>query len=143
LLGQEGEVPDYSAFGTDFLSVDYSDGTDVVADTASEYTVGSDTGSAADIFVGGHACTTKMNCLRNGDDCCSRTGVRSSYLLVFHLLALCFSHDCSIDQVLEDMIHRLVVQGVNQASHEPVLPLCSNVDIFRSIAGQLQKSNKM
>jgi hypothetical protein len=59
-------------------------------------------------------------------------------LLVFHLLAFSFSHDCSIDQVLEGgegMIHRLVVHGINQASHEHVLPLGISVDVFRSIAG--------
>jgi hypothetical protein len=40
-------------------------------------------------------------------------------LLVFHLLALLLSHDCSVDKVLkggEGMIHQLVVQGMNQAS---------------------------
>jgi hypothetical protein len=32
-------------------------------------------------------------------------------------------------------IHRLVVHGINQASHEHVLPLGISVDVFRSIAG--------
>jgi hypothetical protein len=59
-------------------------------------------------------------------------------LSIFHLFALFLSHDCSVEQVLkggEDMIHQLVVQGINQASQETVLPLGINVDIFRSIAG--------
>jgi hypothetical protein len=64
-------------------------------------------------------------------------------LSIFHLFALFLSHDGSVDQVLkggEGMIHQLVVQGINQASQETVLSLGISVDIFRSIAGQLQKS---
>jgi hypothetical protein len=37
------------------------------------------------------------------------------------------------------MIHQLVLQRVNQASQETVLPPGVGVDIFRSIARQLQK----
>jgi hypothetical protein len=37
------------------------------------------------------------------------------------------------------MIHQLVLQRVNQASQETVLPLGVGVAIFRSIARQLQK----
>jgi hypothetical protein len=64
-------------------------------------------------------------------------------LSIFHLFVLFLSHDGSVDQVLkggEGMIHQLVVQGINQASQETVLSLGISVDIFRSIAGQLQKS---
>jgi hypothetical protein len=64
-------------------------------------------------------------------------------LSILHLLALLLSHDCSVDQVLkggEGMIHQLIVQGIDQVSQETVLPLGICVDIFRSIAGQLQKS---
>jgi hypothetical protein len=39
----------------------------------------------------------------------------------------------------EGMIHQLVLQRVNQASQETVLSLGVGVDIFRSIARQLQK----
>jgi hypothetical protein len=56
------------------------------------------------------------------------------------MLPLC--HDCSVNQVLEcreGMIHQLVLQRVDQASQETVLSLGVAVDIFRSIAGQLQK----
>jgi hypothetical protein len=31
------------------------------------------------------------------------------------------------------MIHQLIVQGINQTSHEPVLPLGISVDVFKSI----------
>jgi hypothetical protein len=37
------------------------------------------------------------------------------------------------------MIHQLILQRVDQASQEAILPLGVGVDIFRSIAGQLQK----
>jgi hypothetical protein len=67
-------VPGCSASGTYFLPVSCSDSIAVV-DTASE----SATGSAANIHVGGHTCTAKMNCLRNEGDCCTQTGVHSSY----------------------------------------------------------------
>jgi hypothetical protein len=46
-------------------------------------------------------------------------------LPVFHLLTLSFSHDCSVNQMLEGgegVIHQLVMQRINQTSHEPVLP---------------------
>jgi hypothetical protein len=38
---------------------------------------------------------------------------------VFHLPTLPFSHDCSVDKMLEgreNVIHQLVVKGVNQTS---------------------------
>jgi hypothetical protein len=37
------------------------------------------------------------------------------------------------------MIHQLIVQGIDYASQEMILPFGICVDIFRSIAGQLQK----
>jgi hypothetical protein len=37
------------------------------------------------------------------------------------------------------MIHQLILQRVDQASQETILPLGVGVDNFRSIAGQLQK----
>ena len=37
------------------------------------------------------------------------------------------------------MINQLILQRVNQASQETVLPLGIGVDIFRSVARQLQK----
>jgi hypothetical protein len=58
-------------------------------------------------------------------------------LSVFHLPALSLSHYCSTNKMLKDregMVHQLVVQGVNQTSQEPVLPLCINVDILGCIA---------
>jgi hypothetical protein len=61
-------VHDCSTSSTDFLSVGYSNGTAVAADTASESAVGSDVGYAADIPLGGHACTAEMNYLRNGGE---------------------------------------------------------------------------
>jgi hypothetical protein len=50
-------VPNCPTSSTDFLLVGFADGTDAAAtvDTASERTTGSDTGSATDIPVGGHA----------------------------------------------------------------------------------------
>jgi hypothetical protein len=39
----------------------------------------------------------------------------------------------------EGMIHQLILQRVNQASQETILSLGDGVDIFRSIASQLQK----
>jgi hypothetical protein len=68
-------VPNYSASGIDPLPVDCSDGIVAVADTVFE----SAAGSVADIPASGHACTAEMNCLRNGGNYCSQTGVRSSY----------------------------------------------------------------
>jgi hypothetical protein len=63
-------------------------------------------------------------------------------LAILHLFTLPLCHDCSINQVLEcgkGMIHQLILQRVDQASQESILPLSVGVDIFRSIAGQLQK----
>jgi hypothetical protein len=37
------------------------------------------------------------------------------------------------------MIHQMILQRINQASQEMILPLGICVDILRSIAGQLQK----
>jgi hypothetical protein len=65
--------------------------------------------------------------------------LRSTYLAlpVFHLPALPFSHDSSIDQILkgrECMVHQLVVKGVNQTSQEPILPLGISIDILKCVA---------
>jgi hypothetical protein len=48
-------------------------------------------------------------------------GMRSTNLafLVLHLPTLPFSHDCSVDQMLEgreSVVHQLVVEGINQSS---------------------------
>jgi hypothetical protein len=63
-------------------------------------------------------------------------------LVILHLSTLPLCHDCSVNQVLEcreGMIHQLIMQRVNQASQETILLLGVGVDIFRSIARQLQK----
>jgi hypothetical protein len=63
-------------------------------------------------------------------------------LAIFHLFALPLCHDCSVNQVLECgecMIHQQILQRVDQASQETILSLGVGVDIFRSIARQLQK----
>jgi hypothetical protein len=63
-------------------------------------------------------------------------------LVIFHLFTLPLCHDCSVNQVLEcweGMIHQLILQRVDQASHETILSLDVGVDIFRSVARQLQK----
>jgi hypothetical protein len=63
-------------------------------------------------------------------------------LAILHLFALPLCHDCSINQVLKrrkGMIHQLILQRVDQASQETILSLGVGVDIFRSIARQLQK----
>jgi hypothetical protein len=63
-------------------------------------------------------------------------------LAILHLLALLLYHDRSVNQVLkcgEGMIHHMILQRVDQASQEVILPLGICVDILRSIAGQLQK----
>jgi hypothetical protein len=55
---------------------------------------------------------------------------------VLHLPTLPFSHDCSVDQMLEGregVAHQLVVEGINQSSQETVLPLGIRIDIFRGI----------
>jgi hypothetical protein len=44
-----------------------------------------------------------------------------------------FSHDCSVYQVLEggkSVVHKLVVEGINQSSQKAVLPLGIRVDVF-------------
>jgi hypothetical protein len=72
----------------------------------------------------------------------SRLGSTDLALTILHLLTLPLRHDCSVNQVLEcreGVIHQLVLKRVNQASQETVLSLGIGVDIFRSIAGQLQK----
>jgi hypothetical protein len=63
-------------------------------------------------------------------------------LAILDLFVLPLCHDCSTNQVLEcgkGMIHQLILQRVDQASQELILPLGVGVDIFRSIARQLQK----
>jgi hypothetical protein len=71
--------------------------------------------------------------------CVARTaatpGLRSTNLAfpVLHLPTLPFSHDCSVDQMLEGregVVHQLLMEGVNQSSQEMVLPLGIRVDIF-------------
>jgi hypothetical protein len=72
----------------------------------------------------------------------SRLGSTDLALAILHLLTLPLCHDCSVNQMLkcrEGMIHQLILQRVNQASQETILSLGVGVDIFRSIAGQLQK----
>jgi hypothetical protein len=69
-------------------------------------------------------------------------GLRSTKLAfpVLHFLALPFSHDCSVDQVLEhgeSVVHQLVVKGANQSSQKTVLPLSICVEIFWGVAWQL------
>jgi hypothetical protein len=64
--------------------------------------------------------------------------LRSTNLVfpVLHLPTLPFSHNCSVDQMLEGregVVHQLVVDGINQSSQEAVLPLGIRVDIFWSI----------
>jgi hypothetical protein len=71
-----------------------------------------------------------------------RLGPTNLALAILHLLALLLCHDCSVDQVLKcgaEMVHHLIVLGIDQACQETILPLGICVDIFRSIAGQLQK----
>jgi hypothetical protein len=61
---------------------------------------------------------------------------------VLHLQTLPFSHDCSVDQMLEGregVVYQLVMEGVNQSSQETILPLGIRVDIFWGIMWQLQK----
>jgi hypothetical protein len=82
------------------------------------------------------------DCLRNEDVAASRPGSTDLALAILHLLTLPLCHDCSVNQVLEcreGMIHQLILKRVNQASQETVLSLGVGVDIFRSIARQLQK----
>jgi hypothetical protein len=71
-----------------------------------------------------------------------RLGPTDLALAIFHLFVLPLHHDRSVDQVLkrgEGVIHQLILQRVDQASQETILPLGVGVDIFRSIARQLQK----
>jgi hypothetical protein len=61
--------------------------------------------------------------------------LRSTNLVfpVFHLLTLPFSHNGSVNQMLEggeSVVHQLVVKGVNQTSQEMVLPLSICINIF-------------
>jgi hypothetical protein len=65
-------------------------------------------------------------------------GLWSTHLAlpIFHILALPLGHDCPIDEVLEGgegVVHQLVMQGIHQTSHEPVLPFSISVDVFRCI----------
>jgi hypothetical protein len=72
----------------------------------------------------------------------SRLGSTDLALVILHLLTLPLCHDFSVNQVLEcreGMIHQLILQRVDQASQETILSLGVGVDIFRSIARQLQK----
>jgi hypothetical protein len=68
------------------------------------------------------------------------TPVLRSINLVFpilHLLMLPFSHDRSVDQMLEgreSVVHQLVVEGINQSSQKAVLALSIRVDIFWGVA---------
>jgi hypothetical protein len=72
----------------------------------------------------------------------SRLGSTDLALAILHLFVLPLCHDCSVNQVVEcgeGMIHQLILQRVDQASQETILYLGVGVDIFRSIARQLQK----
>jgi hypothetical protein len=54
-------------------------------------------------------------------------------LPIIHLPTLPFSHDCSVYQMLEggeSVVHKLVVEGINQSSQKVVLPLSIRVDVF-------------
>jgi hypothetical protein len=62
-------------------------------------------------------------------------GLRSTNLVfpVLHLLTLPFSHDCSVDQMLEggeSVVREMVMEGINQSSQKAVLPLGIRVDVF-------------
>jgi hypothetical protein len=72
----------------------------------------------------------------------SRLGPTNLALAILHLFVLPLCHDRSVDQVLkygEGVIHQLILQRVDQVSQETILPLGVGVDIFWSIARQLQK----
>jgi hypothetical protein len=61
---------------------------------------------------------------------------------VLHLPTLPFCHDCSVDQMLEGVegvVHKLIVEGIDQSSQEAVLSLGIRVDILWGITRQLQK----
>jgi hypothetical protein len=64
-------------------------------------------------------------------------GLRSTNLafLVFHFLTLPFSHDCSVDQMLEGgkiMVHQLVVKGFHQTSQKQYYLLASMLTSSRA-----------
>jgi hypothetical protein len=72
----------------------------------------------------------------------SRLGSTDLTLAILHFFALPLCLDCSVNHVMkcgEHVIHQLILQRVDQASQETVLPLGVGVDIFRSIARQLQE----
>jgi hypothetical protein len=79
LLGQEGKVPSCSASGIGFLPVGCSGGTATDAEgTAYGIDVDADADSGASIPEGDFALTATVDCLRNGDGCCSRPAVHQS-----------------------------------------------------------------
>jgi hypothetical protein len=62
-------------------------------------------------------------------------GLRSTNLAlpILHFPTLPFSHDCSVNQMLEggkSVVHELVMEGINQSSQKAILPLGIRVDIF-------------
>jgi hypothetical protein len=74
-----------------------------------------------------------VGCLSSGDDCYSHLRSTNLVFPVFHLLALTFSHNGSVDQMLEGregVVHQLVVKGINQTSQEMVLPFSICINIF-------------
>jgi hypothetical protein len=71
-------------------------------------------------------------------------GLRSIDLAlpILHLSTLPFSHDCSVDQMLEggeNVVHQLIMEGINQSSQKALLPLGICVDVFWGVTWQLQK----
>jgi hypothetical protein len=77
-----------------------------------------------------------VGCLRNEAIAASRLRSTNLALAFLHLLVLLLCHDRSINQVLkcgEGMIHQLILQRINQAYQEAILPLGICVDILRSI----------
>jgi hypothetical protein len=68
--------------------------------------------------------------------------LRSTNLVfpVLHLPTLPFSHDCSVYQMLEggeSVVHQLIMEGIDQSSHEAILSLGIRVDILWGITRQL------
>ena len=64
-------------------------------------------------------------------------------LLVFHLSAFAFRHDCSVDQVLEvgeGVVHQLVLQWVDQPFQEVGLLLLVSEDFLGCVAGKLNEA---
>jgi hypothetical protein len=62
----------------------------------------------------------------------SRLGSTNLTLALLHLFVLPLYHDRSVNQVLErgeGMIHQLILQRVDQASQETILPRYSLTDI--------------